>query len=54
MEFVDGFLEKISRRLPVGRVKARNPLGHSGQRKLHAVVGSNEIVPFSKLTKPFK
>ena len=27
--------------MPVGRVKARSPLGHSGQRKLHDVVGSN-------------
>ena len=30
--------------MPVGRVKARNPLGHSGQRKLHEVVGSIEIL----------
>jgi len=29
--------------MPVGLVKALNPLGHSGQRKLHEVVGSNEI-----------
>jgi len=27
----------------MGRVKERNPLGHSGHRKLHDVVGSNEI-----------
>lgn len=26
--------------MPVGRVKARNPLGHSGHRKLQEVVGS--------------
>jgi len=29
--------------MPVGREKARNPLGHSGQRKLQEVVGSKEI-----------
>jgi hypothetical protein len=28
--------------MPVGRVNERNPLGHSGQRKLHEVVGSND------------
>lgn len=26
--------------MPVGRVKDRKPLGHSGQRKLQDVVGS--------------
>lgn len=26
--------------MPVGREKDRNPLGHSGQRRLHEVVGS--------------
>jgi hypothetical protein len=26
--------------MPVGRVNDRNPDGHSGQRKLHDVVGS--------------
>ncbi|ABG60501.1 hypothetical protein CHU_3262 [Cytophaga hutchinsonii ATCC 33406] len=26
--------------MPVGRVKERNPLGHSGQRRLQDVVGS--------------
>lgn len=26
--------------MPVGRVKERSPLGHSGQRRLHEVVGS--------------
>jgi hypothetical protein len=26
--------------IPVARVKLRNPLGHSGQRKLQEVVGS--------------
>jgi len=29
--------------IPVGRVKERNPLGHSGQRKLQEVVGSMAI-----------
>lgn len=29
--------------MPVGRVKALSPLGHSGQRRLHEVVGSNEM-----------
>lgn len=29
--------------MPVGRVKARKPLGHSGQRRLQEVVGSKEI-----------
>jgi hypothetical protein len=28
--------------MPVGLVKALKPLGHSGHRKLHEVVGSNE------------
>jgi len=27
----------------MGRVKERKPLGHSGQRKLQEVVGSNEM-----------
>jgi hypothetical protein len=27
----------------VGREKARNPLGHSGQRKLQEVVGSKDM-----------
>jgi hypothetical protein len=27
----------------VGRVKARSPLGHSGQRRLQEVVGSKEM-----------
>ncbi|HLT75630.1 MAG TPA: hypothetical protein VKZ68_11100 [Ohtaekwangia sp.] len=26
--------------MPVGRVKERNPLGHSGHLRLHEVVGS--------------
>ncbi len=26
--------------MPVGRENERNPLGHSGQRRLHDVVGS--------------
>jgi len=30
--------------MPVGRVKDRNPLGHSGQRKLQLVVGSMEML----------
>ena len=30
--------------MPVGRVNARKPLGHSGQRKLHDVVGSMEML----------
>jgi hypothetical protein len=29
--------------IPVGRVKALKPLGHSGQRRLQEVVGSNEM-----------
>lgn len=29
--------------MPVGLVKALNPLGHSGQRRLQDVVGSNEM-----------
>jgi hypothetical protein len=30
--------------IPVGLENARNPLGHSGQRKLQDVVGSIEIL----------
>jgi len=30
--------------MPVGLEKARNPLGHSGQRKLQDVVGSMETL----------
>jgi len=30
--------------MPVGREKERNPLGHSGQRKLQEVVGSIEML----------
>ena len=37
------FLKKSFLSIPVGLVKARKPLGHSGQRKLHEVVGSNEM-----------
>ena len=33
-------LKKSAFKLPVGLVNARKPLGHSGQRKLQAVVGS--------------
>ena len=29
--------------MPVGLVNSLNPLGHSGQRRLHDVVGSKEI-----------
>lgn len=29
--------------MPVGLVNALNPLGHSGQRRLQEVVGSNDI-----------
>ncbi len=29
--------------MPVGLVNARKPLGHSGQRRLQDVVGSNEM-----------
>jgi len=29
--------------VPVARVNDFNPLGHSGQERLHAVVGSTEI-----------
>ena len=29
--------------IPVGLVNSRKPLGHSGQRRLQLVVGSNEI-----------
>jgi len=28
--------------MPVGLVKDRRPLGHSGQRRLQLVVGSND------------
>jgi hypothetical protein len=38
------FLKKLPLRFPVGRLNARKPLGHSGQRRLQAVVGSIEIV----------
>ena len=37
-------LKKSDLRLPVALVKERRPLGHSGQRRLQAVVGSNESV----------
>ena len=29
--------------MPVGLVKALRPLGHSGQRRLQEVVGSNDM-----------
>ena len=38
------FRKKSERKFPVGREKARKPLGHSGQRKLQAVVGSIEML----------
>jgi hypothetical protein len=34
------FLKKSTSIIPVGRVKLRKPLGHSGQRRLQEVVGS--------------
>ena len=34
----------FSESIPVGLVKDRSPLGHSGQRRLHEVVGSTEIL----------
>jgi hypothetical protein len=37
-------LKKSVFKLPVLRVNDLNPLGHSGQRKLHAVVGSIDMV----------
>jgi hypothetical protein len=36
------FLKKSVSSMPVALVKERSPLGHSGQRKLHEVVGSME------------
>jgi hypothetical protein len=38
------FRKKSPRRLPVGLLNARNPLGHSGHLRLHAVVGSMDTV----------
>jgi hypothetical protein len=35
--------------MPVGRVKDRKPLGHSGQRKLQDVVGSMEMLDGSAI-----
>lgn len=37
-------LNKSFFNIPVGLVKARNPLGHSGHLKLQLVVGSKEIL----------
>jgi hypothetical protein len=37
------FLKKVGSSIPIGRVKERKPLGHSGQRKLQDVVGSKEM-----------
>jgi len=37
-------LKKSIFKFPVGLVKARKPLGHSGHFKLQAVVGSMETV----------
>jgi spore maturation protein SpmA len=36
-------LKNVFSNIPVGLVNARNPLGHSGQRRLQEVVGSKEI-----------
>jgi len=36
-------LKKSLCNMPVGRVNALKPLGHSGHRRLQDVVGSNEI-----------
>jgi hypothetical protein len=36
-------LKKSLFNIPVGLEKALNPLGHSGQRRLQEVVGSNEM-----------
>jgi len=36
-------LKKSFLSIPVGLVNDLNPLGHSGQRRLQDVVGSNEI-----------
>lgn len=38
------FLKKSDFKLPVGLEKALSPEGHSGQRRLQAVVGSIEMV----------
>ena len=44
--------------MPVGRVKARSPLGHSGQRKLHDVVGSMDkdvgMAPWGMTGRPVR
>jgi hypothetical protein len=37
------FVKKSFSSIPIGLVKALNPLGHSGHRKLHEVVGSKDI-----------
>lgn len=37
-------LKNADFKLPVGLEKDRNPLGHSGHRRLHAVVGSKETL----------
>ena len=38
------FLNESIRSVPVGLVNDFSPLGHSGQERLHAVVGSIETV----------
>ena len=38
-----GVFEKSFCNIPIGRVNALKPLGHSGQRRLQDVVGSKEI-----------
>ena len=35
--------EPTTSSIPMGRVNARSPLGHSGQRRLQEVVGSKEM-----------
>lgn len=39
--------------MPVGRVKERKPLGHSGHRKLQLVVGSMEMLTGNPLIEGF-
>jgi hypothetical protein len=43
MNIVDRLFKKFFCNMPVGRLNSRNPLGHSGQRRLQLVVGSNEM-----------
>jgi hypothetical protein len=39
--------------MPVGLVKERNPLGHSGHRRLQEVVGSIEMLMGNPLMEGF-